>query len=94
MKLVVDFLMFELVIWKNNDAAYCIVMDLINAFSGNSYENMVQQATVDEPVFSVSSALNLVLVTDQWTCSLKSYMCFLCSLRQATVEQRSYAIRM
>jgi hypothetical protein len=33
-----------------------IVTDLINALSGYSYVNMVQHATIDEAVFSMSSA--------------------------------------
>jgi hypothetical protein len=42
-----------------------IVTDLINALQSNSSVNMVQHATIDEVVFSVSSAPSPVLVTDK-----------------------------
>jgi hypothetical protein len=41
------------------------VTDLINALPSNSSVNTIQQATIDEAVFSMSSAPRLVLVTDQ-----------------------------
>jgi hypothetical protein len=42
-----------------------IVMDLINALPGNSSVNTVQQATIDETVFSMSSAQRSLLLTEQ-----------------------------
>jgi hypothetical protein len=43
------------------------VTDLINALPGNSSVNMVHHTTIDEAVFSMSSAPCPVRVTDQWT---------------------------
>jgi hypothetical protein len=43
---------------------YDIVTDLINALPGNSSVNTVQH-TIDETVFSISSTLRPVLLTDQ-----------------------------
>jgi hypothetical protein len=42
-----------------------IVTDLINAFPGNGSVNTVQQATIDEVVFSMYSAPRPLLVTDK-----------------------------
>jgi hypothetical protein len=56
-----------------------IVMDLINAVPGNSSVNTVQHATLDEAVFSVSSAPRPVLITDQLTRSLTHDVFFLWS---------------
>jgi hypothetical protein len=42
-----------------------IATDLINAFSGNGSVNTVQQATIDEAVFSLSSAPHPVQVMDK-----------------------------
>jgi hypothetical protein len=67
-------------------STYNIVTDLINALPGNSSVNTVQHATIDEAVFSMSSAPRPVLVTDQWTHSLTRDTCFLCGLRHATIE--------
>jgi hypothetical protein len=52
---------------------------------GNSHLNTVQHATVDEAVFSVSSAPLPILLTDQWTRSLTCDTYFLCGLRHATI---------
>jgi hypothetical protein len=41
-----------------------IVTELINTLPGNSSVNTTQQATIDETVFTVSSASCQVLVTD------------------------------
>jgi hypothetical protein len=41
------------------------VTDLFNALSGNGSLNTVQHATIDEAVFSISSAPLPVLETDQ-----------------------------
>jgi hypothetical protein len=63
-----------------------IVTVLIYALPDNSSVNTVQYATLDETGFSMSSAPRPVLVTDQWTSSLKHDVCFLCSLPHATTE--------
>jgi hypothetical protein len=42
-----------------------IVTNLIDALPGNSSVNTVQHATVDEAVFSISSAPRPALLTDQ-----------------------------
>jgi hypothetical protein len=44
---------------------FVLILYLINALLGNSSVNTVQHATIDEAVFSMSSAPRLVLVTDQ-----------------------------
>jgi hypothetical protein len=53
------------------------VTDFINALPGNSFVNTIQHATIDEAVFSVSSAPLPLLVTDQGTRSLTRDTCFL-----------------
>jgi hypothetical protein len=53
---------------------------------GNSFVNPVQHATIDEAVFSMSSAPRPVLVTDLWTPSLTRDTCSLCGLRYPTIE--------
>jgi hypothetical protein len=58
---------FELENNVDNLMAYVtinIVTDLINALPGNSSVNMVQHATIDDAVFSMSSARCPVLVAD------------------------------
>jgi hypothetical protein len=61
-------------------------MDLINVLPGNGSVNTVQDATIDEDVFSMSSASRQILLTDQLTRSLTRDTCFLCGLRHATIE--------
>jgi hypothetical protein len=46
-----------------------------------------QHARIEEVVLSMSSAPRLVLVTDQWTCSLTCDTCFLCDLRNLIIEE-------
>jgi hypothetical protein len=46
---------------RNDD----ILIDLINALPGNSSVNMVQQATIDEALFSMLFPPHQLLVTDQ-----------------------------
>jgi hypothetical protein len=70
-----------------------IVTDLVKALLGNSSVNTAQHSTIDEAVFSMSSAPRPVLVTDQQTRSLTRDICFLCGLCQAAVEQWGYTIR-
>jgi hypothetical protein len=53
---------------------------------GNNSINTVQQATIGEAVFSMSSAPHPVWLTDKSTCSLTGDKCFLCGLRHATIE--------
>jgi hypothetical protein len=50
---------------------------LINSLPGNGSVNSVQHATVDEAVFSMSSAPHPVLVTDRCIRSLTRDTCFL-----------------
>jgi hypothetical protein len=63
-----------------------IVTDLMNALPGNSSVNTVQQATIDEAVFSMSSATRPVLQTDKSTRSLTGDTCFLCGAHHAKIE--------
>jgi hypothetical protein len=62
------------------------VMDLINALPGNSSVNMVQHTTIDEAVFSMSSAPCSVLLMARSTRSFTRDTCFLCGLGHATIE--------
>jgi hypothetical protein len=64
----------------------CILTDLINALPGNSSVNTVQHATIDEAVFSMSSAQHPALLTDKSTRNETRDTCFLCGLRHATIE--------
>jgi hypothetical protein len=53
-------------IWGNSQIAIkYIEMDLIIALPGNSSVNTAQHATIDEAVFSMSSAPRPVLIMDQ-----------------------------
>jgi hypothetical protein len=62
-----------------------IVTDFISSV------NTVQQATIDEAVFSTSSAPCSVLVTDQELC-LTCDTCFLCGMRHATVDGLLFSV--
>jgi hypothetical protein len=64
---------------------YSILTDLINALPDNSI-NTVQNATVDEDVFSMSFMPHPVLVTVQLTRNLTCDTCFLHGLCHATIE--------
>jgi hypothetical protein len=63
-----------------------IVTDLINVLPGDTSVNTVQHATIDEAVFSMSSAPRPVLLRDKSTRSLTCGMCSLCGLRHSTIE--------
>jgi hypothetical protein len=60
---------------------------LIKVLPGNSSEDTVQHATIDETVSSLSSAPRPALVTGQWTHSLTCDTHFLCGLRYAIIER-------
>jgi hypothetical protein len=62
-------------------------MDFINELPGNSSVKTVQHTTIDVAVFSMSSAPQPVLITDQWTRSLTRDMCFLCGLCREDIRE-------